>query len=539
MTAAATTPQGAAPAAAEPSPEKGLPPIFQSRLRTGTTQPIEEPKPSGEGDKQSAEGKPSTDSAKAKDAKAGDQPAAPAAGAQPEGDTTKKTPAKRTIRVAKDYVDSEADRKIGKLTENVDKLASVVEKVAKRDEVKEAAKEPQLNLSEEEQRDLAIFEVMAEFGDEYKKLADSSRKLLTDLPNLERTWEENLRRTWERKHKDDDFESDDAREAAFKRDRDAAYDDFFEQQKKSYGVTFKASDYRDAEVLMVQRKRGGAQPAPEVKKLEATVQQLESEKRRKEIEPIAEETSKMAANDFGVQLGTADTTLAGVIDETGALVKEKLDALPDAEIVEPIVSDAVSRVKDFSSWITRAFNGDDFIAHRRAGMTEEQFKAAQMEENKKLDSVYGFCLRVEQDILSRPPEDQVVDGKKFATREAYIHMTPAERAHHWIIDAETVITSANDYILAGAVKQIKAGRDQISKVMERHGTKLGVPRVKAAESQPKPAPTPVKAASAKPDMVTSTDTPPSGAGGSGSGSSWAAGRFKERVIASGMTQKNV
>jgi hypothetical protein len=437
------------------------------------------------------------------------------------------------IRKAAGYNQEPPSPGAAALATAADKLASAADRLASSAAPPKPA-EPEVVMSKQEQRQYEVFQKMGELDPKYKELAVNSKRFLAELPQATENWEKGFRLNWSNRHKESDYDSDRERETALNEALEEAREDFISKQKQKYGLDWDEADFDEAkEKLIEDRVR---KPVEEkLSKAEKEIEDLRKGKVRQEVAPIAQETAEKAVADFATNIVQVDATLEGLIGADGKIDQAKADALPDPELVVPIIEDATSRARNFAEWTVRAFSGDQFDSvPRRAGMTEAQYQAALQHEQVKRDSVVDFTFMVEDEVAGLPADQQVDgEGRTFARMDAYSKMTPAERKNHWILTSEDVIARANDMILGGAKKAIDAERKRVEPLLKRHGIALGVPRGTAAPAAAA-APAPAKAPSAKPSSPTSTDGTPIGTPSPSSGSGFLASRFRAGNIVSGV-----
>lgn len=502
QTPPATLPPSTPPAA--PEAPATMPESFRSRLRGGAPPA---PAPDATVTPEDSSQTPNPD-----ESPKVEKPAAKAkADAAPDGDPAA-APKKKVIRRAAGYdvppAAPQSDPAIAKLADATSRL---VEKIAS------DKKEPELKLTKQEQRQIEVFEIMGQSDARYANLAANAKRLISELPAYEEKWSKSLRESWEKEHKEE-FDTDRERETAFNEYRNDEWQAELERQNAKYGVEYESADFEDAAVAR--------QTKPLVEKLTKAERELEEMRAGKAVQdilPAAKEMSVRAVQDFSVQLASVDEAFAGILNEDGTMNSDKMDALPDPEIVGPVVEDAATRARNFAEWTTRAFAGDTF----KVKGTKEQ----QELEFGKLSSVADFCMSQEQAIMEGAPEQQVDEkGRSFLPAAEFFKLAPAEQRKHWTLNAEIVIARANDAILASAQKKIEGERARINKILERRGYKLGDVRTKVTpDAAPAPAATP-KAPNVKPQSPTSTDGTPVGEPAKGGGTSYMQNRFKQSVI---------
>lgn len=419
-----------------------------------------------------------------------------------EAPAKKVTPAKKVIRRAAGYEDVPgADR----MAAAADKLTEAAEKVSKAAEKPAAPEPPKLELSAEEKRELEVLSKLEEvFKDkpQYKGIAKRAEKYLAELPKFTEDFEATFLTKWERQNASKDFDSEDARDTAFNDARSAAFEKEAEKFKAKFNISPEDSDFRRAEIRL-ETEPVHQELAQAKKQLTA----LEQKRQREEAVESAKEKSQQAVVDFASQAEKViGEEFKGVVKEDGTLDADKLAEVSDGDIIGEVLTDAAERAKNFAEAAAIAFAGG---------------------KNDLFDQVDEFCFREEKRIMSLPAEQQIQDGKKFSPRADYMKMTQAERAKHWILDEDTVITRGNDVILAGAKQQIEAERDKIKQRLERRGLKPTDGKAAPAKAAAKKE-TPATNGNAKPNSPASVDpaasTTPAKAGDNGFLTAWAAGR---------------
>lgn len=529
-------PATAAPApAATPAPPTPLPEAFRRRFASPTTEaPPEDPtavKPPA-----ADPAAPAAPVAAPADPKAEPKAGDPAAPAAPAAEPTA-APAKRVIKRAAGYENAPSPA-ADNLATAATKLAAAADRLAGAAPATPAA--PEIAMSKGEKRQHEVFEQMGKMSDKYKELAANSKRFLTDLPEATTNWEKGFRLNWEKKHKDEDFENEREREAAFNEALSDSREGFIEKQREKYGLSFDEDDFEEAkEKLMEERLQ-----KPVNEKLAAAEREIEAlrrGKRREEAAPVAKEKAAAAVNDFAVNVAQVDPAFEGLVTADGKIDKEKADALGDPEIVIPVIEDATNRSRNFAEWTARVFEGDQFdIVPRTSGMTPQQHAAALEAEKGKFESVVRFTWVIEDAIAGDPDPQARVDeyGRQFAKIEQFAGMTPADRAKHWTVSVEDVISRANDSILGHAKKVIETKRKEVEPLLARHGVKLGAPRVAAAgaaatPAAATPAAAPPKPPAAKPTSPTSTDGTPVGTATPATGGGFLQKRFSSGTVSSG------
>lgn len=355
-----------------------------------------------------------------------------------------------------------------------------------------------------------MIEAMSEMDPtKYGDLAKNTRRYIQELPEWQTKWEQDFAAEWTKKN-GKRFDDDEERDAALAKARDAEFESALEDRRKKYGVNYSERDFKKAERHITTR------PLEEkLERAERELQRLSQDKTQRDTEPKAKETADLAVADIAANLkGQLGEEFDGLLDDNGALVPEKAEALPDGPLLQPILEGVTKQAREFAEAAVIAFNG---------GQTPLAGEVAR------------FCIWAEQKKLQS--EDLLDDkGRTFVSRADYMKMKPAEQAKHWIMDAETAITMRNDEFLGLAKTQITEARKVGEKLLERHGVKLGKPRTAAPEGGTAPAKAPSNG-NGKPAIATSTDGgAPGGKPAANGGNSFMKSRLSQPIIVGGREQ---
>lgn len=486
------------PATAAPAPKPGaMERIIGSRLRQGTTQEPKEELPA-----KPPEGTPTKETPAA---------AQPAVTPPPPNEEVK--PAKRTIRRAKAYEDvpPPVDNAAAKLAEAADKLSKVAEKVV----AHQPAPEPTLDLSQEEQKQLRVLEAMGEMDKtRFGHLAGNAKRFLTDFPKAEEKWSEKFQAEWTRKN-GENFDSDEARDAAYNEAYGSAHEKFVRSERAKYKLEYSDDEFVEGAAYLREK--------PLREKQERTERELQAIREKQAAEATqgsARTKSSEAIADLSVQLGKVNAEFDGLLNEDGTPNEDAAKKVKDAKTVLPILTEASKHASAFA---------EAAVVVERGG------------ESKLAPLVFGAIRKYEEEKLASAPNEQDEQGRTFTTVEKYAKMKPEEQAKHWIVDAERLIAFSNDKLLEMAMNSIKAKRDEAAEIRKALMEEYGITEEQAAALAAKknanaPAAAPAKPVTAKPPMATTTDGKPGTAAPASNGSSWFADRFKQPVIAGGLTQ---
>ncbi len=383
-----------------------------------------------------------------------------------------KKPEKKARPVAKGYEKPVVSADVAELTKSVKALVDHT--------VKTAPKAPaEIQLTRKQERQIAILaEMEAVYPEAYKGLAQRSKELIPKLAEFEAEF----------KKKNPDAEPSDIEDALIE----------FEE---THGVKFDPDDYDEAKIRVITNPLQTA-----IKERDETIAHLSKGEQRRQLAPKIAQQSVTAGEEvlqgFGEEFTAGAAAIAddGSIDQEAAekFIKEAKDPL-GAEIAIA----AVQSAQEFSRAVTLAFNG---------------------EQTPLMDAVVEWCIKMENSLAQKAPEDTVNDqGQHFMRRREYARLSEAEKENYYILTPDLVSTCANDEI-------IRLGKADIDKERSRI-ERLGYKRATAAAPEPpvKP-PTPV----AKPVSPSSSNpTPPAPVAkpASGGGSTFM-DRFKSGVASS-------
>jgi len=390
------------------------------------------------------------------------------------------TPAKRIIRKAAGYEPTpEAD----KLAAAADKLTAAAEKMG---EVAKPAKPATpavvVELNDAEKYELAVLakaEEMFTSKPQYKGVVERAQRYITELPTFQKDFDKAFEEKWVRANANKEFDDEAARDAAFNDAREAAFSKESEKFKAKFNINIDDVDFRRAEIKL-ETEPVSRELAEARKKLA----EVEAREREVSIAPLAKEKAASAVVDFAAQTGViVGDEFKDVISGEGVIDEKALEAMPDGDIVGEVLKDAVERAKNFAEATATAFSG---------GKTD------------LIDQVLDFCISQEKQILSLPKAQQMQEGKLFMARKEWQKLPVKDRSSYWTLDADSVITLANDAILGGAKRQIDAERAKTTARIERRGLKPApaketpaktVKPQSPASSDPAPATAAPKAAS--------------------------------------------
>ena len=259
---------------------------------------------------------------------------------------------------------------------------------------------------------------------------------------------------------------------AFDRD-DEDHDEFYQKLQKPWSD----DEYENAKLDMAAERVLARRQAQEAPKL----QKLESENARLALQPIIDRTYTSVAAE-----------LARTVDEAahGTIVKEGFDKLAEND---PITAEALAQtITELRPFIETAIHIDDPNGRVPFDKDNEHHQAWLEFLNEKEAQFAGAEY----------------DGKQFATRREYAAMTKPQRARHWYLTVDLLVSEMVKDAAAEVTKSIEAQKNRTKKIAESMGyvPKAASNGSHAASPPPQkpapPAPLPPNPGPPKPDSPT-------------------------------------
>lgn len=304
------------------------------------------------------------------------------------------------------------------------------------------AAKPEDSLKPEDRHDYEVARVMAETNPKYK---DAPRVVLEHVRKSEA-----YASKWEADNKGKQFDPD-----------DDEHNEFFDSLEKPW------SDYefRAAETEMVAERIA----EKTTRKSETKIKALEQDNARLELTPIVQNNFVAAAGYMAEQLQVKDKLAKGF-----AAFQEE----------DPITADAIANALGPIQPLIEAIVQID--EPRGRFPVDEKNPAHQAWLQLLTDKEMQFA-GVESN-----------DGKMFATRISYARMNDAQRARHWYLTADHLLTEVVNDAVATATERVKTEKEKQTRIARSLGyvlpgdVKPGAAKTVAtngeAGSQPAPAP---------------------------------------------------
>lgn len=316
---------------------------------------------------------------------------------------------------------------------------------------------PPPELNPEDQRQIAVYEVMAKMNPEkYKDLPSNATKYINEFDQRESEWR--------RDHPDstEEFDADGAIAAAL---------------EKKYNLQFAEHDFRDAEIE--------SRIAPVKAELETTRKKLAEAETAISTEAVQETMQKAVTEAKSVlaeELGFKDADLKKLVE--------------DEPYVGEIVQNEMQAVENIVAAAHIAFAGG---------------------EHPLANQVGALCENYERAMMQLPPDEQRDEhNRQFVTRAQYLRLPDDQRRaidkgthpSYWGMNAPTAAAIGTQIIKERAKKLVEAEKDRAAKYLEKHGVKKAAPAA-PAPTPPPPRPAPAPAPAPRPRQVSPPSTNPS------------------------------
>jgi hypothetical protein len=279
----------------------------------------------------------------------------------------------------------------------------------------EAAK-PQLSKSDEKM--FARLKKLEEINPNYKEAS----KAFLDFKEKERAYQAE----WEKRNPDSEFEPDDDSHSRFYEKNEPQVDE---------------EDFEEAKEALIREQA------------EKSVE----ERVRKELEPVRrkqqEDTAKAsAAPKIEKTLVEIGRNAAAAIDPEFAKLKDLSKLADEDPIAAEILTESANR------WFPLAQGASLLYSGHPADASNPVFQA-----------VGELVSSLEEQISSMDADDQVRDGKRFATISAYSKMDDRQRARHWYIGENEVVEFVNKRMAYEAKETYAAEVKRADALAKRRG----------------------------------------------------------------------
>lgn len=184
--------------------------------------------------------------------------------------------------------------------------------------------------------------------------------------------------------------------------------------------------------------------------------ELESKDQLRESEPKVRAQSIATARDYFKELG-AD--YAKVLNDDGSINREEIKRMTDEDPVRQAVFEAAHGVEGFAAELHRLTLVDP------KGRPLYAFN----KDNPNHQFIALFAQDEEAAMKALPAEDQVSDGKRFATADEHAAMTPEKRRHYWHYTDRDL----SRIYAAREAQRVQALVENESKRLEEFATKRG------------------------------------------------------------------
>lgn len=390
--------------------------------------------------------------------KPAEKPAEPAA-AQPNpedkpADKPEDKPTKKKVVVSKKYENAVDPVELAKKTGEAmgKELADALRKTEK------AKTEPEpedVEFNREEQHQLKVLAKLEEIQpDNYKGISGRFKKAVAEIAKLDAG-----RDSWMERNsgKYDAAEI----EQAWKEHRAGEHERILDRNK----VEWDQLDFDDARIALATE--------PITKELTEAKKKLERYEQKtvaEEIKPKAKAAALASAKDIG--RGLLGEEGSKIITDNLELNKENKEKIEEADpVAAPIITDAMARAANFSAAVEEVFHGT---------ATKEVVNA-----------VGRFCTGLEQQIKSMPHDQQMWNGRRFATLDDYYAMKKSEREAYWTLDPDFVRSAFNDDLLEQAKAAITEERARFERISKRNGTPPAKPAAEPKKEEKPVATKPV------------------------------------------------
>ncbi len=337
----------------------------------------------------------------------------------------------------------------------------------------------------EKEKETEDFKPPKEYADQYqtfKVMAKSKPDQYGKLPDEFKTFvkeEETYIKTWKREHPGETWNGEADEHNDFYQRATPTYDDK-DFRKAEYAVEL-------ADARKELRKEVLDELDPRLKKLD----EMERNETLRSLQPTVAVAERTA---MGTILKAIDPDYEKFV-EPEALVKLKEQDEDHFEIAIEVAKDALPFVAE----VTRLWNS----------------KGAIKADNNNLAHKYIFtyATQIGEAIKALPADDQMRDGKKFATWDEFGQMTATQQAKHWTLSDQDLI--ARKLLDAQAIA--KERTDFINKKRDAWAKRMGGTPGNAQNPPPKPAapkpeppakPLPVKENNGSPSVGSRTQVSP-------------------------------
>lgn len=283
------------------------------------------------------------------------------------------------------------------------------------------------DMSESDKRDLEVFQHLEQQKPEaYKGVAKQFVKFTKEFEKYRTKWEE------ENDGKEFDPESTD-------------HDQFYAKHQPKYDP----ADLEEAKINM----RLEAKLKERERDHEDRYGKLETRLLEQDLAPVID---KKAGDAVAAMVAEVDSDLAKALSEKGP------DAIAESD---PIAFEVLDRS---AADLRGALAELEKLSHPSG-----RFKFDK--KNPIHDSLDRFAVNLEKSIKDLPMDEQIRDGKMFATQTELRSIPEKERSRYWVLTPDDIAASLVSETAGGAKKLIEGERARIKKYAEKMGLSASKP----------------------------------------------------------------
>lgn len=300
-------------------------------------------------------------------------------------------------------------------TETAAATAREVAKEFKASSEKREEKKPENTLEED---DLHEYEVARFLASTDAKFKDAPDKILAQVNQAAR-----YAQRWETNNPGKTFNPE-----------DEEHDAFYESLQKPWSER----EFRKAEIAMEAEKIA----EKKLSSANAKLEKLDENDARMELAPTVERAVLMAADHMAREIG------AGVHE---TIIKNGFDKLTEQDPeTANVLAESIGAIQPLVEAIVQ--------------IDDPKFRIKF--DEKKPEHQQWLKLLIEKE---RQYSGQTHEGKMFATRRDYSKMTAEQRASHWYLTADDLLSEAVKDATASAVERIKSEKERLEKFAARMG----------------------------------------------------------------------
>lgn len=280
--------------------------------------------------------------------------------------------------------------------------------------------DPAADLSPADRRDLEVLSYMAKNDDRYKGLDKQFLKFTKEFGAYQADWE--------KENPDKQFDPE-----------DSEHDTFYAKHEPKYD----RADFDEARISMTLDSRMKERE----RAMEERYGKIESKLLEQELAPVLD---RKAGESIHAMVQAVDPEAAKVLVEKGQEALAEQDPMT-FEVLDRTASDMRVLVGELEK-----------LSHPSGRFRFDEKNPA----HKFLDE---FAAGLEQSIKRMPFEDQVRDGKMFATQAELSGMPAAQRSRFWTIDNSIITEELVKSMSEGAKKVLTEQRNKLDKYAKARG----------------------------------------------------------------------